>query len=231
MIPSPSTHSSCYQLICMRSGPCHRGLRCLDALAADQSRFARALPKRDRHGAVRKARAASAASGNGGFGSISSARPMTHGMSNIATSIPLKHRLVARVRDWPSSSFHRDAGAGVFPALIGTAISKRSVSLVSAGIGEANFTRGIAAWNGGLRLRPNTPELNRDAQTRKIAPRLGSPRALSWLGPFGPRQQKSRGCVGMSVWGECTKSLRSSPLRGGKSPERGSQPRGKRWRV
>jgi len=54
---------------------------------------------------------------------------------------PLKHGLVERVRDWPHSSFHRDVGAGVFPALIGAAISKRSVSLVSRGIGEANFTR------------------------------------------------------------------------------------------
>ena len=64
---------------------------------------------------------------------------------------PLKHGLVERVRDWPYSSFHRDVGTGVFPALIGAAISKRSVSSVSGGIGEANFTRRIAAWNGGLR--------------------------------------------------------------------------------
>src|SRR5438309_2252525 len=28
---------------------------------------------------------------------------------------PLKHRLVARVRDWPYSSFHRDVRAGMFP--------------------------------------------------------------------------------------------------------------------
>jgi len=28
---------------------------------------------------------------------------------------PLKHGLVARVRDWPYSSFHRDVGAGLFP--------------------------------------------------------------------------------------------------------------------
>lgn len=28
---------------------------------------------------------------------------------------PLKHGLVARVRDWPHSSFHRDVRAGVFP--------------------------------------------------------------------------------------------------------------------
>jgi putative transposase len=29
---------------------------------------------------------------------------------------PVKHRLVARVRDWPHSSFHRDVCAGLFPA-------------------------------------------------------------------------------------------------------------------
>jgi len=53
-----------------------------------KSRFARALPKRDRLSAVRRARAASTASGNGGFGSIASAMtPMTHDMSNIAASI------------------------------------------------------------------------------------------------------------------------------------------------
>jgi REP element-mobilizing transposase RayT len=28
---------------------------------------------------------------------------------------PVKHGLVARVRDWPHSSFHRDARAGIFP--------------------------------------------------------------------------------------------------------------------
>jgi putative transposase len=28
---------------------------------------------------------------------------------------PVKHRLVARVRDWPYSSFHHDVCAGVFP--------------------------------------------------------------------------------------------------------------------
>jgi putative SOS response-associated peptidase YedK len=44
--------------------------------------------------------------------------------------------------------------------------------------------------------------LSRDARTRKIVPRLESPRALSWLGPFNLRQQKSRGCAGMSVWGD-----------------------------
>jgi hypothetical protein len=55
-----------------------------------------------------------------------------------------------------------------------------------------------------IALQQSLPDdaLNRDARTRKIVPRLESPRALSWLGPFNPRQQKSRGCAGMSVWGE-----------------------------
>jgi len=28
---------------------------------------------------------------------------------------PMKHGLVARIRDWPYSSFHRDVQAGIFP--------------------------------------------------------------------------------------------------------------------
>jgi len=53
-------------------------------------------------------------------------------------------------------------------------------------------------------LQQSLPDggLNRDARIRTIVPRLESPRALSWLGPFNPRQQKSRGCAGTSVWGE-----------------------------
>jgi hypothetical protein len=56
------------------------------------------------------------------------------------------------VRDWPYSWFHRDVGAGVFPVDWGGDIEAIG-ELVSGGIGEANFKRGIAAWNGGLRLR------------------------------------------------------------------------------
>jgi REP-associated tyrosine transposase len=29
---------------------------------------------------------------------------------------PVKHGLVARVQDWPFSSFHRDVRAGLFPS-------------------------------------------------------------------------------------------------------------------
>jgi putative transposase len=81
-----------------------------------KSRFARALPKRDRLSAVRKARAASAASGNGGFGSISSAMtPMTHDMSNIATSIRSSTAWSSAWATGRIHRFHRDVGAGVFP--------------------------------------------------------------------------------------------------------------------
>jgi putative transposase len=40
---------------------------------------------------------------------------MMDAMWNMATSIRSKHTLVNRVRDWPCSSFHRDARAGLFP--------------------------------------------------------------------------------------------------------------------
>jgi hypothetical protein len=46
-----------------------------------------------------------------------------------------------------------------------------------------------------------------------------------------PGVQTFSGPAGRSVSCQCTKSLRCSPLRGGKSRETGSQLRGKRWRV
>jgi hypothetical protein len=49
--------------------------------------------------------------------------------------------------------------------------------------------------------------------------------------PVFPEQQTSSEPVGMSQTCHSTKSLRSSPLRGGKSRESGSQLTGKRWRV
>src|SRR5216684_2072621 len=49
--------------------------------------------------------------------------------------------------------------------------------------------------------------------------------------PVYPDERTSSEPVGMSQRCQCTKSLRSSPLRGGKSRETGSQLRGKRWRV
>jgi len=47
--------------------------------------------------------------------------------------------------------------------------------------------------------------------------------------PVYPDKQTFSACVGMSQTCHCTKSLRSSPLRGGKSREVGSQSRGQRW--
>jgi hypothetical protein len=51
--------------------------------------------------------------------------------------------------------------------------------------------------------------------------------ALFALGHF-PTSERA---PAMSESGQSTKSLRSSPLRGGKSGEAGSQLRGQRWRV
>src|ERR1700681_332967 len=48
---------------------------------------------------------------------------------------------------------------------------------------------------------------------------------------FAHGERTSSGCLGMSEKCQGTKSLRSSPLRGGKSRESGSQLTGKRWRV
>ncbi len=44
--------------------------------------------------------------------------------------------------------------------------------------------------------------------------------------PFYPQEQTSSACPDMSVWCQGTKSLRSSPLRGSKSREAGSELRG-----
>jgi putative transposase len=81
-----------------------------------KNRFARALPKQERLGAVRKAR---------GERGIWQRRFWEHTIRDDADYArhveychinPLKHGLVSRVRDWPYSSFHRDVRAGLFPA-------------------------------------------------------------------------------------------------------------------
>jgi len=127
--------------------PATGGLRCLDALAADQKPFCQSAAKTGST-QCRSQRAR-------GERGIWQRRFWEHLIRDDADDArhvgychinPLKHGLVER--DWPYSSFHRDVGAGCFRS-IGAAISKRSVSLVSGAIGEANFTRGIAAWNGG----------------------------------------------------------------------------------
>jgi hypothetical protein len=63
-----------------------------------------------------------------------------------------------------------------------------------------------------------------------VGVRLG-PRPTSELGPFLPQQRTFGDYCGMSEKCQRTKSLRSSPLRGGKNREAGSQLRGQRWRV
>jgi putative transposase len=81
-----------------------------------KNRFARALPKQERLGAVRKARSERG---------IWQRRFWEHTIRDDADYArhveychinPLKHGLVSRVRDWPYSSFHRDVRAGLFPA-------------------------------------------------------------------------------------------------------------------
>jgi len=60
--------------------------------------------------------AASAVSGSGDFGNTLSGDEADYARHVEYCYInPLKHGLVARVRDWPHSSFHRDVRAGIFP--------------------------------------------------------------------------------------------------------------------
>jgi putative transposase len=81
-----------------------------------KNRFARALPKQERLGAVRKARS------ERGIWQRRFWEHMIRDDADYARHVeycyinPLKHRLVTRVRDWPYSSFHRDVRAGLFPA-------------------------------------------------------------------------------------------------------------------
>jgi putative transposase len=80
-----------------------------------KSRFAKGLPKQERLSAVRKAR------GERGIFQRRFWEHLIRDEADYARHIeycyinPLKHRLVARVRDWPYSSFHRDVRAGLFP--------------------------------------------------------------------------------------------------------------------
>ena len=78
-----------------------------------KSRFAKALPKRERLSEVRFAR---------GERGIWQRRFWEHLIRNEADDArhveycyinPMKHGLVNRVRDWPHSSFHRDVAAGI----------------------------------------------------------------------------------------------------------------------
>ena len=78
-----------------------------------KTRFARALPKRERLSAVRKAR------GERGIWQRRFWEHLIRDEADYGRHIeychinPVKHGLVARVRDWPHSSFHRDVRRGI----------------------------------------------------------------------------------------------------------------------
>jgi putative transposase len=79
-----------------------------------KSRFARALPKQERLSVVRIVRR------ERGIWQRRFWEHLIRDEADYARHIeycsinPLKHGLVARVRDWPHSSFHRDVRAGLF---------------------------------------------------------------------------------------------------------------------
>jgi putative transposase len=87
----------------------------LDPLAPIKTAFAKALPKRERLTAVRKAR------NERGIWQRRFWEHMIRNEADYARHVeycyinPVKHGLVARVRDWPHSSFHRDVERGIFP--------------------------------------------------------------------------------------------------------------------
>jgi putative transposase len=80
-----------------------------------KSRFAKALPKEERRSAVRIAR------NERGIWQHRFWEHLIRDEADYARHVeycyinPLKHGLVARVRDWPHSSFHRDVRAGLVP--------------------------------------------------------------------------------------------------------------------
>jgi putative transposase len=80
-----------------------------------KTRFARALPRQERLSAVRMAR------GERGIWQRRFWEHLIRDEADYARHIeycyinPLKHQLVARVCDWPYSSFHRDVRADLFP--------------------------------------------------------------------------------------------------------------------
>jgi REP-associated tyrosine transposase len=80
-----------------------------------KSRFAKTLPKDERRSAVRIAR------NERGIWQHRFWEHLIRDEADYARHVeycwinPLKHGLVARVRDWPHSSFHRDVRAGLVP--------------------------------------------------------------------------------------------------------------------
>ena len=80
-----------------------------------KSRFAQSLPKTERLSEVRRAR------GECGIWQRRFWEHLIRDQADYARHVeycyinPLKHGLVAKVSDWPHSSFHRDVRAGIFP--------------------------------------------------------------------------------------------------------------------
>jgi putative transposase len=80
-----------------------------------KSRFAKALPKRERLSDVRKAR------NERGIWQRRFWEHLIRDEADYARHVeycyinPVKHGLVKRVCDWPHSSFHRDVRAGIVP--------------------------------------------------------------------------------------------------------------------
>ena len=80
-----------------------------------KSRFAQTLPKQERISDVRRAR------NERGIWQRRFWEHLIRDDTDYARHVeycyinPVKHELVSRVRDWPHSSFHRDARAGIFP--------------------------------------------------------------------------------------------------------------------
>ena len=80
-----------------------------------KSRFARAVPTGERLSEVRKAR------GERGIWQRRFWEHLIRDEADYARHVeycyinPVKHGLVTKVRDWPHSSFHRDARAGIVP--------------------------------------------------------------------------------------------------------------------
>jgi putative transposase len=80
-----------------------------------KSAFAKSLPKQEHLSAVREAR------GERGIWQRRFWEHMIRNDADYARHVeycyinPVKHGLVARVRDWPHSSFHRDVARGIVP--------------------------------------------------------------------------------------------------------------------
>ena len=91
------------------------GLASTSSSDPSKSRFARALPKRERLSRVRMVR------NERGIWQRRFWEHLIRDDADYARHVdycyinPIKHGLVRRVRDWPHSSFHRDVERGIVP--------------------------------------------------------------------------------------------------------------------